>query len=518
MVNSIKNTLPFTGHSKIIGIYGVLLFASMLLFLLSLSFVVWQGVKQGEDEFQKYSHGVHQGLSQTFAINETILDGFAAFLADVGMQDPNRARFYTRTMLERYPHLYMFQAAQRIDSAEVIDFEEKMASQLRQEIHVRRFEFGKGLVSVDVIAPRSYYPVVFVEPVFTDGLDILGLDISSIQFIQQAMQQALSTGLASISHTLELSDGSDAFVMIKPSILPGQSIPDQYALIIVKISALTAGHIPLEPGYELRINYAEDEPLVDVKTQPIESLESSLFPNLINKKVIHIGSKKLVIHTSKQLGFQQINMVMLAIIVLITIAIYIVVYMYMKMHIEAERIKHLAEQKLYQQANYDQLTGLANRHYFEDYFHRILSRQKRSGRKLALLYIDLNDFKPVNDTLGHLVGDALLKEAASIITQAIRGDDMASRFGGDEFVVLLDQVSNKSDVIQVIKRLNEIFRGVNFIAGHNVSLSASIGYSMFPEDGDTFEAMLKVADKAMYRSKRDKKNQENNVIEFKDRS
>jgi diguanylate cyclase (GGDEF)-like protein len=116
------------------------------------------------------------------------------------------------------------------------------------------------------------------------------------------------------------------------------------------------------------------------------------------------------------------------------------------------------------------------------------------------------------------VGDALLKEAASIITQAIRGDDMASRVGGDEFVVLLDQVNSKNDVVQVIKRLNEIFMGVNFIAGHNVSLSASIGYSLFPEDGDTFETMLKVADKAMYRSKRDKKNQENNVIEFKDRS
>ena len=518
MAHSEKGALPSTGQSRIIGIYGVLLFASMLLFLLSLSFVIWQGIKQGEDEFQKYSHSVHQSLSQNFAINETILDGFAAFLADVGMQDPNRARFYTRTMLQRYPHLYMFQAAQRIENSEVIEFEEKLATQLRQDIHVRRFEFGKGLVEVDVITQRNFYPVVFVEPVFTDGLDILGLDISSIQFIQQAMQQALSTGLASISQTLELSDGSEAFVMIKPSILPGQTIPDQYALIIVQINALSAGHIPSDPGYELSIAYANDDPLIDVKTENISLFESSLFPKLVSEQFIDIGSDKLAIHISKQVSFQQTNVAMLTIIVFITIAIYMVVYMYMKMHLEAERIKHLAEQKLYQQANYDQLTGLSNRHYFEDYFQRILSRQKRAGRKLALLYIDLNDFKPVNDTLGHQVGDALLQEAAAIIAQSIRGDDMASRFGGDEFVVLLDQVNNKDDVLRVIKRLTEIFSGVEYVAGHTVSLSASIGYSMFPDDGETFEEMLKIADKDMYRSKKGNKNKKSNVIEFKDRS
>ena len=233
-----KDTHSVSEHSRIVGIYSGLLFASLLLFILSISFVIWQGIKQGEDTFQRYAHGVHQNLSQTFAINETILDGFAAFLADVGMQDPNRARFYTRTILERYPHLYMFQAAQRIEHSQVIEFEAKMATQLRQDIKVRRFEFGKGLMPVDVMTPNSFYPVVFVEPIFSYGSDILGLDISSIQFVQNAMQQALSSGLASISQILELSDGSDAFVMIKPSILPGQTIPDQYALIIIQQALL----------------------------------------------------------------------------------------------------------------------------------------------------------------------------------------------------------------------------------------------------------------------------------------
>jgi len=508
-----KDTHSVSEHSRIVGIYSGLLFASLLLFILSISFVVWQGIKQGEDAFQRYAHGVHQNLSQTFAINETILDGFAAFLADVGMQDPNRARFYTRTILERYPHLYMFQAAQRIEHSEVIEFETKMATQLRQDIKVRRFEFGKGLMPVDVMTPNSFYPVVFVEPVFSYGSDILGLDISSIQFVQNAMQQALSSGLASISQILELSDGSDAFVMIKPSILPGQTIPDQYALIIIQLSALTSGQMPEEAGYKFTLSYGNDEPLVDVKTEPISSLESVLFPTLLSQQYIDIGEGKLAINITKQIGFQQINMIVLGVIFIVTLVIDFFVYMYMKMHLEAEKVKHLAEQKLYQQANYDQLTGLANRHYFEDYFSRVLSRQRREGRKLALLYIDLNDFKPVNDQLGHQVGDALLKEAATIISRSIRGDDMASRFGGDEFVVLIDQVSNKDDVQRVIKRLKEMFACVDFIAGHKVSLSASIGFAMFPDDAESFDEIIRFADKAMYQAKRKNKN---NVIDFKD--
>ena len=496
--------------NRLVGIYIGLLLITFCLFILSVSFVVWQDVKNAEDEFQKYTHTVHQGLSQNFAVKETILDGFAAFLADVGVQDPNRARSYTRTMLQRYPHLYMFQAAQRVESNDVIEFERQMSAQSKQLIKVKEFVFGKGLLPVDVLVQSSYYPVVFVEPVFRDGVDILGLDISSIEFVEKAMHQALATGMTSISEVLELSDGSESFVMIKPSMLPGQTVPDQYALIIVKTNVLIQEHIPTEAGYELSIQYADNLPLINMFTENMTSLESNLFPKFESNKYITIGQDKISIKISKQLGFKQNSIVMILIIVLVVIVIYVAVYKYMKMHFESERIKNKAEQKLYQQANYDQLTGLANRHYFEDYFSRILLSHKRQVKKLALLYIDLNDFKEVNDNLGHHVGDALLQEASVIISQAIRGDDLASRFGGDEFVVLLDQVGNEQDVKRVINRLTEVFSNVEFIDHYKIKLSASVGYAIYPDNGETFESMLKVADKNMYKHKRAQKN--NNVI------
>ena len=174
-----------TSKRRIIGIYTVLLLLCAVLFIASVGFVIWQSVQQAERQFQLYSHQVHQSLTQNFAINETILDGFAAFLADMGMQDPNRARFYTRTMMERYPQLYMFQAAQRVRGTDVESFEQQISRHLDEEINVVRFAFGQGLVPANKQSRANYYPVVFVEPTFSDGLNILGLDIPVFNLLKR---------------------------------------------------------------------------------------------------------------------------------------------------------------------------------------------------------------------------------------------------------------------------------------------------------------------------------------------
>lgn len=494
-----------TSKRRIIGIYTVMLLLCAVLFIASVGFVMWQSVQQAERQFQQYSHQVHHSLTQNFAINETILDGFAAFLADMGMQDPNRARFYTRTMMERYPQLYMFQAAQRVKGTDVESFEQQLSKHLDEEINVVRFAFGQGLVPANKQSQVNYYPVVFVEPTFSDGLNILGLDISSIQFIETAMHQALKTNLSSISQSIELSDGSQAFVLIKPSLLPGQEIPDQYALLVIKIAALMQDWIPQDPGINIELGYAGEDPILSHQTESIASWQVGVFPKLILTKNIDLGGDQLRLLMSRQIGLNQINTSFIFIATIVTLALSLFIYLYMRMHLEAERVKHLAEQKLYEQANYDRLTGLANRHYFEDHFTRALASSKRRDEKLALLYLDLNDFKPINDTYGHQVGDAMLATASAIIMQSIRADDIAARFGGDEFVVLLHHVVVPDDAKHVVARLTKLLEEVEYIEGHNVALSASIGVSVYPTDGDNFDDLIKVADHRMYDVKRKRK-------------
>jgi len=487
------------------NIYWLLMLFSMLLFGTFLTFIVWQNIKTAEDEFKQYGHQVHQSLVQSFSVNETILDGFAAFLADVGMQDPNRARFYTRTMIERYSHLYMFQAAQRVKGIDVPVFEKNLSVTLDEPINVRRFEFGEGLMPADVNSHRDYYPLVFVEPVFQDGLNILGLDISSIQFIKQAMEHALSSGLANLSQPIELSDGSQAFVMIKPSFLPGQEVADQYALLVVKTTALLTNLRPREAGYGLTLVYPQHDPILDLTTAAVTPWQLSLFPLLVQDSQIKVGAQNIQLTLTRQLSLKQINLFLITIVFLVTLAISVLLHLYMRIQFEADLLKQEANQKLYQQANYDHLTGLANRHYFEDHFHRAAARCQRRKNKMALLYIDLDDFKYINDELGHQMGDNILSLAASIITDTIRVDDVPCRFGGDEFVVLLENISVAEDVKRVVRNLHATFGQVKVLDGHSVKLSASIGDSMFPDDGLELAALMKYADRKMYAQKNQNK-------------
>ncbi|HVQ62349.1 MAG TPA: EAL domain-containing protein, partial [Burkholderiales bacterium] len=159
------------------------------------------------------------------------------------------------------------------------------------------------------------------------------------------------------------------------------------------------------------------------------------------------------------------------------------------------------DEQLYQQAHYDALTGLPNRLLLKDRVNREIARCQRAGGGFALLFIDLDHFKNINDTQGHSLGDRVLKETASRIAGCLRASDTVSRLGGDEFVVILSNPQHPKDVRAVgehiVHKLSEVFQ----IDDHSCFLSASIGVAFFPQDGDSAETLIRNADTAMYRAK-----------------
>lgn len=159
------------------------------------------------------------------------------------------------------------------------------------------------------------------------------------------------------------------------------------------------------------------------------------------------------------------------------------------------------EAELVFRAHHDDLTGLPNRALLSERLQQELARTRRAGKQLALLFLDLDRFKNVNDTLGHDCGDQLLREAAKRLSACLRECDTVARLGGDEFVVLLTTLDNPQQAAklagQVLTLLSEPF----LIAGNQCFISASIGVSVFPADGATPEELLKQADIAMYRAK-----------------
>ncbi|HEX6707517.1 MAG TPA: EAL domain-containing protein [Albitalea sp.] len=165
------------------------------------------------------------------------------------------------------------------------------------------------------------------------------------------------------------------------------------------------------------------------------------------------------------------------------------------------RDRHAAQARIHHLAHHDTLTGLPNRSAFMEYLEHLMIGARESGSQLALLFIDLDHFKRVNDSLGHLVGDTLLRTVASRITASLRATDVVARFGGDEFMVLLPQVPQRSDVEEVAHKLLQAIGAPLHAEGRPISVSASAGIALFPNDGATPEDLIKNADTAMYLAK-----------------
>jgi len=165
-----------------------------------------------------------------------------------------------------------------------------------------------------------------------------------------------------------------------------------------------------------------------------------------------------------------------------------------------------AEALIVKQANYDSLTKLPNRTLFMDRLSLALTRASRNGGQIGLLFIDLDNFKKVNDTLGHSAGDQLLQEAAERLTACVRETDTVARLGGDEFTIILPDLQKAHDVEQVVRQILDRLSKPYLIDGTEVFASGSVGITLFPDDGKDAETLLKNSDTAMYRAKYDGRN------------
>jgi len=168
--------------------------------------------------------------------------------------------------------------------------------------------------------------------------------------------------------------------------------------------------------------------------------------------------------------------------------------------------RKLAEKKIAHLALHDSLTGIPNRLLFSDRCSQAVARAKRYGKSVALLYVDLDDFKTVNDCHGHSAGDTVLKTVARRLALCVRESDTVARLGGDEFVVLLADVENSQDASRVARKIAHSMSRPIKVEGNEIPAKMSIGISIYPKDGNSMLPLLNSADAAMYRVKAGGKN------------
>jgi len=165
-----------------------------------------------------------------------------------------------------------------------------------------------------------------------------------------------------------------------------------------------------------------------------------------------------------------------------------------------------AEQQIEYQAYHDALTGLANRRLFHEHLTLALALASRRRRTVGVLFLDLDHFKLVNDTLGHTLGDDLLRQISARLRDCVREGDTVARVGGDEFTIVLQDMEAKEDAALVAQKVLHAIAAPIDLGGNRIYVTASIGITLFPDDGDDAETLLKNADNAMYRAKAEGRN------------
>ena len=165
------------------------------------------------------------------------------------------------------------------------------------------------------------------------------------------------------------------------------------------------------------------------------------------------------------------------------------------------------EEKIKRLAYHDSLTGLPNRMLLSDRLNMAKILSDRNRKKLALMMLDIDKFKEINDTLGHHIGDLLLQVVAEKITGILRKEDTVARFGGDEFVLVLPDQKDVQTALNVARKIIDAFRDTVVLEGHALIITSSIGISIYPDHGQDIDTVLKNADSAMYRAKQAGRNQ-----------
>ncbi len=369
-----------------------------------------------------------------------------------------------------------------------------------------------------------YAPIVQREPSFASTGTPLGLDVWQDPVRRVALEAARDSGMAAISGKLRLAidrqaDAPPGFAMYLPvfaSDKPHDSVAQRRANLIGWVYA--AFHV----NDFMASLYGKQSPGLSMAIYDgVETSDSALLYRTSDGAVGHTSvrtatwsaSEYMVVagHTwtlslaslpefEARAGRDGTSVTAVAGGAL-SFALAVLVWLMVNGRTRALRLAAAMTEELRDMAQHDPLTSLPNRALFSDRLNQELARAKREGTRFAVIFLDLDEFKPVNDNFGHAIGDQLLQQVALRLQNAIRAVDTVGRIGGDEFVILVAGLGGKDFVLTLTEKINQSLRQIFVVDGHELHISASLGFAVYPEDGSDERTLTRCADGAMYRAK-----------------
>ena len=443
------------------------------------------------------------------AQNESILSGFSAFLLGSRVADIEATKAYSQRMLERYPHILMFEVAQRVDSQNLEPFSSYLKAQDMFPPRVWSFDYELGIVEHDISSDGEALPVIFIEPASENSQ--LGLNLKTIEFIDKVTERFDNSDKLLMTEPFELLNGESAIVMMQAINISDSDRPRYISLLVIKAEQLLPEAVRgTQWSFSLNCEDSTGANFTLLDIDPIEhsptsddSFLSSLLPPLYAEDKITLKDFKLTLEIQQEIRMSDLDWGhILGLSTLMVIFPILILIMY-RLHRQVEVSNQEKQFELYTQANFDSLTKLANRMHFEDFGTRILSSADRNQTNVALYFVDLNGFKKINDDLGHDVGDKVLIAVANALSDNVRQGDIVARLGGDEFAILADRMSSLHNVIRVLNKLRIAVSDISSPETKGYKVSGSIGFSFTEFHGYSLEQLLKTADNSMYGEKQE---------------
>lgn len=494
----------------------LVLLAWLTVVAIAASLLITAEIRRLEQGFTLGVKSVSADVDSRLRSYEAVLSGFSAFLYAVEADDLEAITRYAATIATAHPEIYMIEVARRVSAPDAEAFVEALRQGWRSDFAMRSFAEITGRQTKNVATNGDLWPILFVHPDLPEVESIYGLRLETVDHLAGALAWARDHPHAVASPVFEYFEGGSGYILLRKvereeSRRGERSASffgdDLMAMLMIRSEALIPALGLMIEQRPMRItanlSVFDDTPglLFDVRPPEQSALEQALLPVFRQTAEVGSAAQRVVLEFEQQYGFEHVFGPVNSAIIAILLGGILIAPWFVLRHFKALKAASIEHEHAAYLATHDVLTGLPNRFLLADRFSHALHNWERNGARFALLLVDLDWFKGINDEHGHEVGDQVLRVVAERMSSQLRAFDTVARYGGDEFVILVLNVLDPTDAVQVgDKLLAAVSRPINTPVGP-VDISCSIGVALCPDHGKDLDALRRQADISMYEAK-----------------
>lgn len=480
---------------------------------LSAQLLLKSEIHRWETRFSEHVQSISSVVRNQLDTNEAVLAGLSAFLQAVEQSDEDAAARYAAAVLAAYPHIYMLEVARGVPISEQAAFAALLRRTWRPDFEFKDFPSLTQQPAQRQVSLGKTWPVLFMYPVLTQAHAIYGVKLESVGYLSYALAQTQNNLQPVVSPVFSMYEGGNAYILMQSVSRAEQarenSKPNFFgstmvAMLLIKTDSLleAVNHANADPlvGISAVLTTAAGSDSYVFSTEPEQAgiWDRLLLPRLGDRIEIRNVSQPMTLLFERQLRLSDFLTKETLMILAFLTGAFVLIPVVLIRHFKAIQMADREHERSAYLATHDVLTRLPNRYLFADRFDQAFSHWEKHGVPFAVMVIDLDHFKEINDKCGHEVGDQVLRTVADRLFQVTRSCDTVARQGGDEFVVLMTDLANLEDAASMAERILEVIGERIVTTAGDLFVSCSIGVSLCPIHGHSLDTLFKAADQAMY--------------------